>query len=251
MEEKLKIIKISLHVQNKNMCIKNFYHNYIMSGTFIIKPPKMKEDSIIYPIHFCDNEYEIYVKYTNLPEGVSISDKSEGIVAMFFIICLYNNEVRNMNLRLKVHAKTDISLIERLNKLHGYFPNANKNFLNDNCEFLNITKTTDKIEKRKSIITSTGGVDSTCSIIKHKEEIGACLFVLGFDISMRPNKTNKFWTDWVLNNTRDVMNKCLSNKIPLIVAKTNLWDKLIYEIQKNMTLTVVSLVMVKEQVYLL
>lgn len=206
-----------------------------MEKTFIIKKPKIikkpliNKNTLLFPIQYSEDTYNIYMDYYNLPESISISKTAEGIISLFYIISLYNN------LNLEVYANTDNSLIKNLINIQSYFSSAdqNKNFLKENCIFHNITKSRKKkfFDKRKTIVTATGGADSTSSMIKYRKEIGACLFVLGFDIKM--DKTDQAWIDIVINNTKEVMNKCLGKKIPLIVTETNLWDVLIYQIQKK------------------
>ena len=194
----------------------------------IIKKPLINKNTLIFPILYNNEKYDIYIDYYNLPKNISINLASEGIVALFYTISLYNN------LNFEVFPEIDSSLLNNLSKIQPYFLNVDQqqNFIKEKCKFHNIVKKRKKIvNKKKTILPCTGGADSTSSIIKYKREIGACLFVLGFDIKM--DKADQEWIDIVINNTKEVMNKCLGNKIPLIVVETNLWDVLIYQIQKT------------------
>ena len=98
-----------------------------MKDTFVIEKPRLikkpiiNKNTLLFPIQYSEEKYDIYIDYYNLPNSISISKTSEGIVALFYVISLYNN------LNLEVYAKTDTSLIQNLNKIQPYFSKINQN----------------------------------------------------------------------------------------------------------------------------
>ena len=195
-----------------------------MENIFNLKSIIINNTKILYNVSYNTSNYTFFVNYYNL-HNIKLNGYSEGIVSLLFIICLNNNIRFSVNKNISIHQ----SLIENLEKLE--LKMNKKGFVKNMCMFNNIN--TNLLDKNNLgiIIPATGGVDSSSSIIKYRESIDVCIFILGYDIKM--DKTDKKWIDICINNLKKTMGICLKSTTKLLICETNIWDILIYDIQKN------------------
>jgi hypothetical protein len=161
----------------------------------------------------------------NLAEfGMEVTDNIEGI-AMFFAMIAFDN-----NLTLEIEPPIDqktYNNIQNLQKLIWKYnlPLLKRYHGNKLKDFKFIIKCASIVNKSKSkrnntcITTYSGGIDSTETQIRYKDEISHLLYVIGYDVRL---ESQQELIDNILNNSKSISKQCLGSEKPVVICRSNL-----------------------------
>lgn len=204
-----------------------------------IKKSYIKNNIHYTPAIFGNNKFLVTIEYFNIIPKTRIN---QGLLTLFILIAYVNN------LKINIEDQLNEKIFENLQKLPNLILNSDKELIDKghlkvrdyiDINLLNGTKKDilDNTQKNRCVSTSTGGVDSTSTIIKYKEKITDLLYVYGFDVNEK--LSSQEWINKILANQKIIINKIFGEqKVNNVLCRTNLWNIIVYEIDRRLKLKV-------------